>query len=221
MLAELASAYELRSGNPVALQAMGGVEVARRIREGEPFDAVVLASETIDELLKGCRTLLAGSKVDLVRSAVAMAVRAGAPRPDIDNEDALRRCVSAARSIGCSTGPSGVRLTALFQGWGLAEALRERIVVAPPGVPVGNLVANGDVEIGFQQLSELIHIDGIDVVGPLPAPVQITTTFSAALGSLSQAAAQALLAFMASPDATEAKRRQGMQPVLARNEVES
>ena len=158
--------------------------------------------------------MVAGSKVDLARCGVAVAVRAGAPRPEIGSDDALRRAVLAARTIGTSTGPSGRGLGRLFERWGIAERIRDRIVTPPPGVPVGALVARGDVELGFQQRSELIHVEGIDVLGPLPASIQIVTTFSAAVGARTRQpeAARALLDFMASPAAAAAKRRHGMDP---------
>ena len=157
---------------------------------------------------------MAGSDVDLLRSGVAIAVRAGAPRPDVASEEALKRAVLAARTIGYSTGPSGVALARLFARWGIADALGERVVTPPPGIPVGRLVARGDVQLGFQQLSELIHVEGVDVLGPLPAPIQIVTTFSAAVGARARQpdAARELLAFLASPAADGAKRRQGMEP---------
>lgn len=213
LLAELAQAYEQRCKCRVAIESVGGVDAAKRVAAGETFDVVVLASDAIDKLLAAGH-LAAGSKVDLVHSGVAVAVRAGAPRPDVGSEDALKRTVLAARTIGYSTGPSGVQLAKLFERWGIAEPIRERIVTAPPGVPVGALVARGEVELGFQQLSELIHLEGIDLLGPLPAPVQIVTTFSAGVGATSTQpdAARALLDFMASPASADAKRRQGMEP---------
>jgi molybdate transport system substrate-binding protein len=158
--------------------------------------------------------LVAGSRVDWVQSPVAIAVREGAPRPAIENEHQLREAVLAAGSLGYSTGPSGAALASLFQRWGIAERIADRIVTPPPGVPVGALVAQGEVDLGFQQLSELIHLPGIAVLGPLPEPVQIVTTFSGGLCATSgQAeAVRQWLAFLASPDAEDAKRRQGMGP---------
>ncbi|HWP11965.1 MAG TPA: substrate-binding domain-containing protein [Ramlibacter sp.] len=213
VLAELASAYEQRSGCAVAIESVGGVDAARRVQAGEPFDVVFLASDAIDKLVAAGR-VVAGSKVDLVRSPVAVAVRAGASRPDVATEDALRRAVLAAATVGTSTGPSGAALTRLFERWGIAAELQGRIVQAPPGVPVGALVARGEVALGFQQLSELMHLEGITVVGPLPEPVQILTIFSAGLcaGSTQGEAGRRMLDFMASPEAAETKRRHGMEP---------
>ena len=150
------------------------------MQAGEAFDAVVLASDAIAKLVASGH-VVAGSCVDLVRSPVAVAVRAGAPRPDVASEAALRQAVVAARSIGYSTGPSGTHLARLFERWGLAEILRDRIVMPPPGVPVGSLVAQGEIELGFQQYSELMHLPGIDILGAMPAGCEIVTTFSAAL----------------------------------------
>ncbi len=126
----------------------------------------------------------------------------------------MRRAVLAAPRIGYSTGPSGVALMRLFERWGIAAELQGRIVQAPAGVPVGTLVARGDVALGFQQLSELMNLEGIDVIGSLPEPVQIVTTFSAGLcaGSSQGEAVRGMLAFMASAEAADAKRRHGMEP---------
>jgi molybdate transport system substrate-binding protein len=213
LLAELARTYLQQHGVAVQIEATGGVDAAKRVLAGDVFDVVVLASDAIERLI-AAGWVLPGSRVDLVRSGVAVAVRAGAARPDISSETALRRVVLAAASIGLSTGPSGVQLAQLFERWGIAEQIQARTVVAPPGVPVGALVARGEVALGFQQLSELIPLDGINIVGPLPAEVQITTTFSAGLciGSTQPQAARALLGFLASPETSDAKLRHGMTP---------
>jgi molybdate transport system substrate-binding protein len=213
LLAELARAYEQRSGRVVAIESVGGVDAARRVQAGEAFDVVVLAADAIDKLVAAGRVLV-GSKVDLVHSGVALAVRAGAPRPDIGSEDALKRAVLGAGSIGYSTGPSGVQLMKLFERWGIADEIARRTVQAPPGVPVGHLVADGRVDLGFQQLSELIHLPGIVVLGPLPPAVQATTVFAggvAAAGARPDAA-RAVLAWLASPQADPTRRRHGMEP---------
>lgn len=213
VLMELAAAFERRSGCRVAIESVGGVDAARRVQAGEVFDVVFLASDAIDKLIAaGC--VQPGSKVDLVRSGVAVAVCAGAHQPDISTEEALRQAVLAARSISYSTGPSGVALVSLFERWGIAEEIQGRIVQAPPGVPVGSLVASGKVELGFQQFSELINLEGIAVLGPLPTAIQIITTFSAGVCSAARnaAAVRAMLDDMNSPEASDAKRRQGMEP---------
>ena len=213
LLAELAQAYEARSGVAVGFESVGGVDAAKRVQAGEAFDVVVLAADAIGKLA-ATGHVVAGSARDIVRSAVAIAVRQGAPRPAVDTEDALRRSVLAARTLGYSTGPSGVALMKLFERWGIADAVQARIVQAPPGVPVGALVARGEVELGFQQLSELMHLEGIDVLGPMPPGLEIVTTFSASICSASRRpeAVRALIDFMGSPDAAAAKERQGMTP---------
>ena len=213
VLGDLASAYVARNGRQVAMESVGGVDAARRVQAGEAFDIVVLASDAIDKLMASGHAA-AGSRVDIVRSGVAVAVRAGAPRPDIGSEDAVRRAVLAAPSIGYSTGPSGTAVLQLFERWGIAGQVRGRLVQARPGVPVGTMVATGQVALGFQQFSELNDLAGVEVVGPLPAAIQITTIFSGAICTASGQpdAVRELLAFMASPANADTKRRHGMDP---------
>lgn len=211
VLADLAAAWQQRSGTAVTIESVGGVDAARRVLAGEAFDVVILASDAIAKLLAAGR-VLAGSQTDLTRSGVAVAVRAGAPRPDLSTEDSVRAAVLAAPSLGYSTGPSGVALAKLFERWGIAEQIAARIVTPPPGVPVGSLVARGEIALGFQQLSELVALPGIAVVGPLPPAIQIDTIFSGAVcaDAADPEAVRALLAFMAGPEATAAKHRHGM-----------
>jgi molybdate transport system substrate-binding protein len=212
LLADLARAYEERSGCVVAIESVGGVDAAKRVQAGEAFDAVFLASDAIDRLIASGH--VSGARTDLVRSPVAIAVRKGATRPDVTNEAALKTAVLAARRISYSTGPSGAHLQKLFERWGIAADVAPRIVQAPPGVPVGSLVARGDVDLGFQQLSELMHLDGVDVIGGLPGDTQFITTFSAGVcaNSMHAPAVQAMLTFMNSPQVTDIKRRHGMEP---------
>ena len=213
LLAELAAAYARQTGIEVAIESVGGVDAARRVAVGEALDVVVLAGDAIDKLL-AASCVVPGSKVDLVHSGVSVAVKSGAPRPDLSSEAAVRQAVLDAPSVGTSTGPSGVSLTQLFERWGIAEAIAPRRVTPPPGIPVGALVARGEVALGFQQLSELMSLEGVDVVGPLPPSIQIVTTFSAGVcaASAQPEAARALLDFLASPAVADAKRRQGMDP---------
>ena len=213
LLADLVAQFQKSSTQQVSVESVGGVDAAQRVQAGEAIDAVVLASNAIEQLIAAGR-IVAGSRRDLVRSGVAIAVRAGAPRPDIGSEEAVKRAVAGARSLSYSTGPSGVHLAKLFERWGIAETLEDRIVQAPPGVPVGTLVADGKVELGFQQLSELMHLPGIDVLGPLPPAIQVITTFSAGLSmsSTQPDAVRVMLDFMVSPAAAEAKHKNGMEP---------
>ncbi len=213
VLADLVAAYKQRTGRHVLIESVGGVDAAMRVQAGEIFDLVFLASDAVDKLMASGH-LLPASKVDLMRSGVAVAVRQGALQPAISTEDALRAAVLAATSIGYSTGPSGVALLKLLERWGIAQEIEARLVQAAPGVPVGTLVAEGKVALGFQQRSELLHVAGITLLGPLPPAIQIITTFSAGVGSLSTRveAAHELLAYLASPDAAHAKRKHGMEP---------
>ena len=212
VLADLLAQFEAATGQRVLLEAVGGVDAAKRVQAGEAFDAVVLAANVIEQLI-GAGHIVAGSRADLVRSGVAIAVRAGAARPDIGSEEAVKRAVLGARSLSYSTGPSGVHLAKLFERWGIADQIKGRIVQAPPGVPVGSLVAKGEVELGFQQLSELMHLAGIDVLGPLPPEIQIVTTFSAGLSvtSTQPDAVRRLFAFLVSPAAAATKQNNGME----------
>lgn len=212
VLAELLAEYQRASGETVTAEAAGGVDVAKRVRGGETVDVVVLASNVIDALIQE-RKLIAGSRADLVRSGVAVAVAADTPKPDIATEQALKRAVTAARTLSYSTGPSGVYLEKLFARWGVLDDIRDRIVVPPPGVPVASLVAQGKAELGFQQLSELLSKPGIEVVGPLPPAIQTVTIFSAGISTQCPRpdAARALLAYLASPAVSSIKQRHGME----------
>jgi molybdate transport system substrate-binding protein len=212
LLAEMVTLYERQSGQSIVSEAAGGVDVARRVQAGESVDVVVLAANAIDKLIADNK-VLSGTRVDLVTSGIAVAVKQGSEAPDVQSEDAVKNAVQRARTLSYSTGPSGVYLEKLFERWGILEAIRPRIVVPPPGVPVASLVASGAVELGFQQLSELMNVPGVRVVGPLPPAIQSMTTFSGgiAAGCGNPGAARALLAFMASPALSELKRRQGME----------
>ncbi|MEZ5630350.1 MAG: substrate-binding domain-containing protein [Burkholderiaceae bacterium] len=195
------------------VESVGGVDAAKRVQAGEAFDVVALASDAIEKLVAAGH-LLAETRVDIVRSAVAVAVPAGAPRPDISTEAALKAAVLAAPTLGYSTGPSGVQLARLFEHWGIAAEIAPRIVTPPPGVPVGSLVAKGEVALGFQQLSELMNLPGITLLGGLPEAVQIVTTFSAAqtVPSTQTAATRSYLDFLASAATAATKRQHGMEP---------
>jgi len=214
VLAELVASYQRQTGQAVTIESVGGVDAARRVQQGDVFDIVVLAANAI-EALALTHHVDPDSRVKLASSGIAVAVAAGAPHPDIGTEAALREAVLGASSIGYSTGPSGTHLMELFERWDIADRIAPRLVKAPPGVPVGALVARGEVALGFQQLSELIHEPGIDVLGALPPEVQATTVFVAALCTAARQrdAARQLLSFLVSPEADRAKIDNGMTPV--------
>ena len=211
LLAELARVHALAGGTPLALESVGGVDVARRVRAGEPFDLVFLASEAIVRLIAS-GDVLAESRVDLVRSQVAVAVKVGAIEPSIATEADVRQAVISAASVGYSTGPSGSALLALFERWGIRADMQGKLRQAPAGVPVARLVARGEVALGFQQRSEMIDAPGIQVIGDLPAEIAIVTVFSGGVCSASKRSdeARALLSEFASPRHAATKLQHGM-----------
>ena len=171
----LARDYESQTGVRVEIRSMGGVEAAKLARAGEATDIVVLASKVMG-VLETEGHLAKGGTRDFARSEIGVAVRAGLGVPSLADEQAVKKAMLDAQKICYSTGPSGDHLKALCEKWGVAP---ERVLIAPPGVPVATLVANGDADLGFQQLSELIGQGGIEVVGPLPPDIQAVTVFSA------------------------------------------
>ncbi len=215
LLADLVTLYQAQApGVQVHVESVGGVDAAQRVQAGEAFDAVVLASDAINKLMSSGH-VLTGSRVDLVHSGVAVAVPVGHLAPNITSEEALRQAVLDAPSVGLSTGPSGVQLRQLFERWGILAHIESKLVQAKPGVPVGALLAQGEVALGFQQLSEMRGVAGITVLGPLPQAVQITTTFSGSVArSCTQAeAVHSLLAFWASPACSPSKVAHGMEAI--------
>ena len=210
---ELVPQFQEASGHKVVTSFVGSADIMKRMQAGESTDLLILARNSVDELIK-LGKVVPGSRVDLAKSGVGVAVPAAAPKPDISSADALKRVLLAATSIGYSSGPSGAYLAGLFQRMGIADELRPKIKQAAPGVAVGDLIARGEVEIGFQQVSELLSIKGIDFVGPLPPDVQQITVFSAGLhvAAAAPSAAGALARFLSSPAAVPAIRSKGMEP---------
>ncbi len=208
----LATEYPQAASQAVAIESVGGVKAAERVRNGEVLDVIVLAANVIDGLIADGK--VRPGRFDFASSGVTVCVPAGAPKPDIGTADAFKRAVLASKSFVYSTGPSGVYLEQLFKDWGILETIKPKLVVAPPGVAVGGLVAQGKGELGVQQLSELVHIKGIDIVGGLPPEIQKRTMFSAGIpvASTNADAAKALLDFMVSPATAATKRKNGMEP---------
>lgn len=209
---ELVPEFERATGHKVVTIWIPTVEMMRRLQGGETVDLVIMAAGSIDELIALGR-LAQGSRVDLAKSGVGVAVRAGAPKPDISSGEALKRALLAAKSIAYSHGPSGVYLAGLFQRMGIADELKPKLRRVL-GEPVGAVVARGEAEIGFQQMSELLPVADIDLLGPLPADIQRITVFSAGLhaGAREPDAARALVRFLTAPAAVPVIRKKGMQP---------
>ena len=214
ILAERSGAYQQKTGRSVAIESVGGVDAARRIRAGEKFDIVVLADDAMKRLEED-GFLKPGSRAGFADSGIAVAVRSGARRPDLSDEAATKAAVLVARSVGYSTGPSGTHVLKLLEKWGVDQSKTTRIIQAPPGVPVGTLVAGGEAELGFQQLSEFLDVAGIDIVGTLPQDIQSLTRFSCGVCTLAtnEAGARDLIFYLTSLEADASKRRHGMEPI--------
>ena len=168
ILADLARDYELGHGVKVEIRSMGGVEAAKLARAGERDGRRRAGVEGHGRAWRPKVISPEGSIRDFARSEIGIAVPAGAPRPSVDSEKAVRQAMIEAKRVGYSTGPSGDHFKALCERWGLSDSVLARALKAPPGVPVATLVANGEADLGVQQLSELIGQPGIEVVGPLP-----------------------------------------------------
>jgi molybdate transport system substrate-binding protein len=219
---ELVPAYESSTHNKLVTEfgpSMGTTHNAIPIRldRGEAIDVVIMAAPALDDLIKQGK-VRAGSRVDLVRSLIGMAVKAGAPRPDISSVDALKHTLLAAKSIAYSDSASGVYLsTELFPKLGIADQIKGKSKKIEAD-PVGGVVATGEFEIGFQQISELRPVKGIDIVGPLPPGAQKVTVFAAGIptSATHPEAAKALIEWLASPVAYSAIKKSGLEPANSR-----
>jgi len=210
---ELLPQFEQASGNRVTTRYGGTIDVRNWLAASEPFDLAIAASSLIDAFTAS-GVIAAGSRVDIATSGVGVAVRAGAAKPDISTPEAFKQALLAANSIGYSTGPSGEYFLSLLDRIGLAERVRPRLKQIPAGGFVGTLVANGEADIGVQQVSELATFPGVDYLGPLPADFQMTTTFAGGVSSAAKqpAAAAALAQFLAAPEAASAFVKFGLEP---------
>src|SRR2546422_11764713 len=211
---ELAAQFEKATGHKVATVFTGTLNnVQKRLADGETYDLIIMAGPAIDEQIK-LGKVVAGSRVDFAKSGTGVAVRKGAAKPDIGTAGALRKTLLAAKSIGYSTGPSGIYMLSVFEKLGIAGEVKGKLKQTPSGVFVGTLIASGETEIGFQQISELVHFAGIDYVGPLPGELQRMTVFSAGIhaGATQPDAARALVKFITAPAAVSVIRKHGLEP---------
>jgi molybdate transport system substrate-binding protein len=208
---ELMPIFEKETGHKVTIDWGGTVDIVKRVGGGEVADIVIIPAGRIDDFVKQGK--LAG-RIDLAKSGVGVAARAGAPRPDISSAGALKNTLLAAKSIILSSGPSSLYLPTLFQKLGIAEQLKPKITQIGPGLGVGAAIARGEGDIGFTQMSELMSVEGIAYLGPLPAKIQMVTVFSAGVHTAAPApdAASVLLRFLTAPQAAPVLRRHGMEP---------
>jgi molybdate transport system substrate-binding protein len=218
---ELVPEFERLTGNTV-LTAYGpsmGTTVNAipvRLERGEAADVLIMVGYALGDLVKQGK-VVADSRVDLVKSPIGIAVKSGAPKPDISSADAVKRALLATKTIAYSDSASGVYVsTEMFEKLGIADAMKDKARKIP-ATPVGEIVARGDAEIGFQQVSELLPVQGIDIVGQLPSELQKVTVFSAGIASASKEpdAGKALIKFLASPAASAAIIKSGMEPIPA------
>jgi molybdate transport system substrate-binding protein len=207
---ELLPAFERATENKVTTAWVPTAEMMTRLKGGEIVDLVIMAVNGMDELNDLGKV---GNGTAVARSGIGVAVQAGAPAPDISSVEAFKRTLLAAKSIAMSTGPSGVYLAGLFRRLDIADAIKDKLKQTQ-GVPIGEVVARGDAEIGFQQVSELLPIKGITYIGPLPAFIQHITVFTAAVhsGATATDGAKALIKFLTTPQAGEAFKKTGMEP---------
>ncbi|HMJ43860.1 MAG TPA: substrate-binding domain-containing protein [Pseudolabrys sp.] len=187
-----------------------------RLERGEPADVLIMVGYALTDLTKQGK-VIAESRVDLVKSPIGIAVKSGAPKPDISSADTLKRALLAAKSVAYSDSASGVYVsTEMFAKLGISDEMKDKARKIP-ATPVGEIVARGDAEIGFQQISELLPVADVDIVGPLPPELQKITVFSAGIATVSKEpdAGKALIKFLASPAASAAIVKSGMEPIPA------
>lgn len=210
---ELLPQFEKATGHKVSAAWSSTPDVQKRIAAGEAADLVILGNSGTEELIKQSR-LAANSRANFAKVGIAVVVRAGAPKPDINSSEAVKMSVLGAKSIAHSAGASGIYLASMFEKLGISEQVKSKLATVKPGEPVGEVVARGDAEIGFHQLSELIPVKGIQIVGPLPADIQHITVYSGGLHSATKEAdaATALVKFLTGPSAAPVLKKHGLEP---------
>jgi molybdate transport system substrate-binding protein len=211
---ELVPRFVEASNHDVLTVFTGTDDILKRMKTGDDgVDLIILDAGSIDELTR-LGKVVADTRIDLATSRIGVAVRAGAPRPDIGSVEALKRALLSASSVAYSRSLSGVHVAGLLQKWGIVEELQAKIRQPAPGEFVGEMLARGEAEIGFQQISELVHIAGIDFIGPIPADIQLVTVVSGAVhaGAKQPGPAKAWMEFLASPAAAPVLKKNGLEP---------
>lgn len=213
IVVELLPQFEKTSGHKVSIVWSGSENVKKRVDAGETYDLVIVGAPLIDGYVKAGK-MQPGSRVDFVKSGIGVAVKAGAPKPDIGSAAALKNALLAAKSVAYSTGASGVHIQSLIEKFGISEQMKTKSIQAGSGQRVGDFVAKGEAQIGFQQISELLHEKGIDYVGPLSADTQKITVYSSGIhsGAKQTGAAKALQAFLTAPAHAAVVKKNGMDP---------
>ena len=213
IVVELVAQFEKNTGHKVVTTWTGTEGIRKRIGDGEVYDLIIVGAPVIDSFIAQGKVAF-GSRTALMASAVGVGVRAGVPKPDIGSSEALRTTLLTAKSIGYSTGPSGDHVVSLIERFGITDQIRPKLKQVPTGVRMETLLATGEAEIGFQQISELIRAPGIDYVGPLPPEIQKITVYSAGIPSNSKQpeAAKALVSALAAGDAAPVIKHHGMEP---------
>ena len=204
--------FEKASGHKVVTIWDGVNNVHKRVAGSEVADVVMVPAAQIDDLIRQGK-LVPDSRVVVATSGVGVAIRAGAPKPEMTAEG-IKQALLKAKSIAYSQGPSGVHIARVIEKWGIADAVRAKIVPPRSGMPIGEVVARGEAEIGFQQVSELLPVKGIDYLGPLPPDINEITAFAAAVHKVASMpdAGRALLKFLTAPAAAATIRKTGMEP---------
>jgi molybdate transport system substrate-binding protein len=210
---ELIPQFEKATGHKVSAAWSSTPDVQKRIAAGEAADVIILGDSGTEELIKQGK-LAPGSRANFAKSGIGVAVRAGTPKPDISSANAVKRSVLAAKSVAYSAGASGTYLVSMFQKLGISDQVKAKTAAVKPGEPVGEVVARGDAEIGFHQMSELIRVKGIQILGPLPAEIQNITVYSGGIHSATKEAdaAKALVKFLTAPAAAPIIKKHGLEP---------
>jgi molybdate transport system substrate-binding protein len=205
--------FEKATGNKVTTTWGGVTAVAKRVADGEAVDVVMLPAPQIDELIK-LGKVAPDSRVNVATCGIGVVVKAGAPKVDISSADGIKKALLAAKTFAYSAGPSGLHMEKLLRDWGIYDAVKSKIVPPRPNVRIGEMVAAGEAEIGFQQVSELLPVKGVDYLGALPPDIQEMTVFSAGVhsGATAADAGRALLRFLTAPEAAPVIRKTGMEP---------